>query len=71
MANNKITTKSYFIKRLRDCGYVVDKTPIEYLENDVRRWTILLIMEFLLFSVLVIKMELFHFMMEIDIFLIG
>lgn len=42
MANNKITTKSYFIKRLRDCGYVVDKTPIEYLENDVRRWTILL-----------------------------
>lgn len=42
MANNKITTKSYFIKRLRDCGYAVDKLPITFNESDSRRWIALL-----------------------------
>lgn len=42
MSTNKITTKSYFIKRLRDCGYAVDKIDIEFSENDSRRWMVLL-----------------------------
>ena len=39
MAKNKITTYSYFIKRLRDCGYVVDKLFDKYSETDPRSWT--------------------------------
>ena len=39
---NKITTKSYFTKRLRDCGYKVDKLSIDYPEDDRRKWTIML-----------------------------
>lgn len=42
MANNKITTKSYLIKRLRDSGYIVDKVNIEFPESDKRRWMILI-----------------------------
>lgn len=42
MSTNRITTKSYFIKRLRDCGYVVDKLDIEYLDTDSRKWSVLL-----------------------------
>lgn len=41
MANNKITTKSYFIKRLRDGGYIVDKLPISFTKEDTRRWVAL------------------------------
>lgn len=40
--NNKITTKSYFIKRLRDSGYLVDKLNLEYHPDDNRRWSVLL-----------------------------
>lgn len=39
MAKNKITTCSYFIKRLRDCGYVADKIFNEYNSTDPRSWT--------------------------------
>lgn len=42
MANNKITTKSYFIKRLRDGGYVVDKIPVTFSSDDSRRWVVLI-----------------------------
>ncbi len=42
MANNKITTKSYFIKRLRDCGYLVDKLSITFSDTDSRRWMALI-----------------------------
>lgn len=42
MAKNKVTTCSYFIKRLRDCGYVCDKLDINYQEFDPRSWSILL-----------------------------
>lgn len=38
--SNKITKKSYCIKRLRDCGYHVDKIDsIEYAESDYRKWS--------------------------------
>ena len=41
MAKNKVTTYSYFIKRLRDCGYVVDKIFNEYAYSDPRSWTVI------------------------------
>jgi hypothetical protein len=39
MKKNKITTASYFIKRLRDCGYVTDKIFTDYGKQDARSWT--------------------------------
>jgi len=42
MAKNKITTCSYFIKRLRDSGYVVDKLFNEYCISDPRSWTVII-----------------------------
>jgi hypothetical protein len=40
MSKNKITTVSYFIKRLRDCGYITDKLYINYSQIDARSWTV-------------------------------
>lgn len=41
--SNKITTKSYCIKRLRDMGYMVDKIDsIEYQETDERKWSFIM-----------------------------
>jgi hypothetical protein len=40
MAKTKITTISYFLKRLRDSGYVANKLYTDYNENDSRNWTI-------------------------------
>jgi hypothetical protein len=41
--SNKITTKSYCIKRLRDMGYTVDKLDsIEYNTNDERKWSFII-----------------------------
>jgi hypothetical protein len=37
---NKITTMGYFIKRLRDSGYVVDKLYSEYAKHDPRCWSV-------------------------------
>lgn len=38
--SNKITTKSYCIKRLRDMGYTVDKIDsLDYQESDSRKWS--------------------------------
>lgn len=42
MAKNKVTTCSYFIKRMRDSGYVCDKLPINYKEADPRSWSVIL-----------------------------
>ena len=39
MAKNKITTCSYFVKRLRDSGYVADKLFDNYAKTDPRSWT--------------------------------
>ena len=39
---NKPTTLSYFIKRLRDCGYEVREVFSEYAEIDPRVWTVLI-----------------------------
>lgn len=40
MSKNKITTVGYFIKRLRDCGYVTDKVYTNYSNVDARSWTV-------------------------------
>lgn len=39
---NNITTQGYFIKRLRDCGFIVLKMFHDYNFADPRKWTILL-----------------------------
>ena len=41
MSKNKIRTAGYFIKRLRDSGFIVLKTFFRYAKHDPRRWTIL------------------------------
>ena len=41
MAKTKITTVGYFLKRLRDSGYVADKLYTDYSLNDSRSWTVI------------------------------
>ena len=38
---NKITTPGYFIKRLRDNGFIVNRIFDKYGEHDPRRWTVM------------------------------
>ena len=38
---NKVTTSGYFIKRLRDNGYNVNRIFSDYSSEDSRRWTIM------------------------------
>lgn len=38
---NNVTTQGYFIKRLRDSGFVVIKLFDKYAQYDPRKWTIL------------------------------
>ncbi len=42
MSANKLTTLGYFIKRLRDSGYVVDKMFTSYGPADPRAWTVII-----------------------------
>ena len=39
--NNKLYTKSYFIKRLIEKHFFVTKIVDQYTKNDTRYWTIL------------------------------
>ena len=39
--SNKIKTAGYFIKRLKDSGFVVFKMFNAYNDTDPRRWTVL------------------------------
>ena len=41
MSKNKIRTPSYFIKRLKDNGFVVLKIFSIFNKSDPRRWTVL------------------------------
>jgi len=41
MPKNKVTTLSYFLKRLRDNGYIANKIFADYSDVDPRKWTIL------------------------------
>ena len=40
MSKNKLTTVGYFIKRLRDCGYVTDKVFTDFSNSDARSWCV-------------------------------
>lgn len=40
--SNKITNQSYFIKRLRDSGYIVNKLDLDYSLMDPRAWTVII-----------------------------
>ena len=42
MKKNKISTPSYFIKRLKDNGYYVWRMFDKYGPHDPRRWTVLI-----------------------------
>lgn len=40
---NQITTKSYLIKRLKSCGYIIDRMDtLEYTDTDKRKFSLLL-----------------------------
>lgn len=41
MSTNKITTLSYFVKRLKDSGFNTWKIFNKYADSDPRKWTIL------------------------------
>jgi hypothetical protein len=41
ISKNKIKTPSYFIKRLRDNGFITIRLFDRYAKEDPRRWTIL------------------------------
>jgi hypothetical protein len=42
MANTRITTLSYMVKRLKDSGYNVHRCDsLNYSEDDKRKWTII------------------------------
>lgn len=42
MTKNKITTLGYFIKRLKDNGFVVWKIFNKYSDTDTRKWTVMI-----------------------------
>jgi len=41
MSRNKIKTPSYFVKRLKDNGFVVLRLFSVYAKSDPRRWTVM------------------------------
>ena len=41
MSKNKITTCGYFIKRMRDNGFIVNRIFAKYALNDPRKWTVM------------------------------
>jgi len=41
MSRNKIKTPSYFIKRLKDNGFIVLRLFSVYAKSDPRRWTVM------------------------------
>ncbi len=41
MKHNKLSTQGYFIKRLKDNGYIVWRIFDKYSLGDARKWTIL------------------------------
>jgi hypothetical protein len=42
MGKNKVTTVGYFVKRMRDSGYVCDKIFTNYKNYDCRSWTVII-----------------------------
>ena len=42
MIKNKISTLGYFLKRLRDCGFIAIKLYDKYSFQDARKWTVMI-----------------------------
>jgi len=42
MANNKPTNESYFIMRLRNNGYLVNRIPVKFSQQDQRAWMVVI-----------------------------
>lgn len=42
MPKNKITTQGYFIRRLRNSGYMTSRVYDRYQDQDPRKWTIVI-----------------------------
>lgn len=40
--SNKITTESYFVKRMKDSGYNVRRLGMKFGEDDSRKWIIII-----------------------------
>lgn len=41
MIKNKVSTLGYFLKRLRDCGFIAIKVYDKYSFQDSRKWTVM------------------------------
>ena len=39
--NNKITTESYFVKRMKDSGYNVRRLNLKFTKEDSRKWMVM------------------------------
>ena len=42
MPKNKITTQGYFVRRLRNSGYMTSRVYDRYQDSDPRKWTIVI-----------------------------
>ena len=42
MPKNKITTQGYFVRRLRNSGYITSRVYDRYQDQDPRKWTIVI-----------------------------
>ncbi len=42
MAKNNITTQGYFVRRLRNSGYITSRVYDRYSDSDQRKWTIVI-----------------------------
>lgn len=41
MSNNRISTPGYFLKRLRDAGFITIRVFCDYAPEDTRKWTLM------------------------------
>lgn len=41
MTNNSLSTPGYFIKRVRDAGFIVIRLFQDYAPEDTRKWTVM------------------------------
>ena len=42
MPKNSVTTQGYFVKRLRDNGFLTSRVYDRYSESDKRKWTVVI-----------------------------
>ena len=42
MGKNSVTTQGYFVKRLRDNGFITSRVYDRYTDSDRRKWTVVI-----------------------------